>query len=170
MKHRWFVYSFALVLQLTSGQAQADEFLKSFAGNWTGSGWARSLPDASREIVRCKVRNIYSVSTSTLSLTGRCATPGKNSLLRATIRTRSESSTYSGRLYDPEGSGSTELIGRRKGSSVILQFRVRPKKTGQTLAGTMFLHKKKHGFRLSSTGKVGDTGKLGALSNIDFRR
>lgn len=51
--------------------------LAGMVGVWTGSGWARQVPGAAKEALRCRLSNTYDAAKRRLDINGQCAVPGK---------------------------------------------------------------------------------------------
>lgn len=126
--------SVVLVLGLAA-PAMAEPLL-SLGGDWAGSGWAKPGPDAPRERVRCRVTNRVDNARGRLSVSGRCAAPGRRFDLSGSM-TADGDGRLTGRWSNPFGAGATDVYGRSRGQTMTVSFRGRDPDTGESLKGRM---------------------------------
>lgn len=127
----------ALLMIMMAGLAAPAkaEPLLSLGGEWAGTGWASRGPDAPRERVRCRLTNRVDHAQGRLSVSGRCAAPGRRFDLSG--RMTAEGGRLSGRWSNPFGAGVADVAGRSRGQTMTLSFRGRDPDTGERFKGQM---------------------------------
>jgi len=126
-----------LLIVLVAGLAAPAkaEPLLSLGGEWAGAGWASRGPDAPRERVRCRLTNRVDQALVRLSVSGRCAAPGRRFDLSG--RMTAQGGRLRGRWSNPFGGGAADISGRSRGRTMTLSFRGRDPDTGERFKGQM---------------------------------
>lgn len=142
------------------------EPLVKMEGTWRGSGWAKQTPDGPQETVRCKITNIYTSDTMTLSLKGRCAVPGRQLTVAGKLTGAQSSDRITGRWFNPDGIGSVPITGAARADSVAFTFRASDPVTGQSLAQNVEWRVRGDALMLRSSDRA--TGNM--MSDITFTK
>jgi hypothetical protein len=120
-------------LIVCTGAASADP-LSGMVGDWSGAGWVRETPDAPQEAVRCRLQNTYDAAQARLSVSGRCAVPGRQIDLSGQITADRASDRITGRWSNPDGPGSVALNGVMRDDLIAFTFAAQDPVNGRNLA------------------------------------
>ncbi|WP_136658050.1 hypothetical protein [Nitratireductor sp. XY-223] len=148
--------------------ARAVDSLEALAGKWTGSGWAREAAGSERESVRCKVTGTYRKDIERLTLTGKCASPGRTGRIDGFVEPLEKAGRYTGRWSNPFGAGSTMVNGVSRDNTITFRYRVRDPKTEETSDGIMLWTISPDRFAIASADANSRTPVT--LSEIEFSR
>lgn len=121
----------ALWIALFAAPAAADP-LADMAGDWRGSGWARETISGPQEPVRCQITNRY--EDGTLAVSGRCAVPGRKIALSGKIIGTQGSERITGQWFNPDGIGSTPIVGIQRKGVIAFNFAATDPATGHPVA------------------------------------
>lgn len=123
-----------VLIALLAGSAATADPLEEMEGTWRGTGWARETPQGPQETVRCQVTNAHDAATLTLTLSGQCVVPGRRMTLSGTLTGAAGAEAISGRWSNPDGIGSTRIIGIQRDGLVAFTFNAPDPATGRDLA------------------------------------
>ncbi|MDR9395145.1 MAG: hypothetical protein RI571_12655 [Roseovarius sp.] len=118
----------ALVLFAAPAGAQT---LEGMAGDWTGSGTARQLPDSAQETMRCRLSNSF--ADDTLTIDGRCAVPGQQFTLSGRLNEAADG-RLTGIWRNPTGPGQTSVTGTVADDAIFFTFRADDPDTGTDIS------------------------------------
>jgi hypothetical protein len=124
----------AILLMIFWASMATSEPLAAMDGKWRGSGWARETPSGAQEPVRCHIDNSYDTASNTLTVSGQCAVPGQRFTLSGTLVGDAQSEAMVGRWSNPDGIGSTTILGIRRDGIVAFNFTATDPATGRDLA------------------------------------
>ncbi|AZO12596.1 MULTISPECIES: hypothetical protein [unclassified Mesorhizobium] len=153
---------------LAAAHAHADDadFLRSFQGNFAGSGTVKVTADAPTVNVSCTF-NSGATSTS-LSLDGNCR--GLVVVTRAiSADLKSNGKGYTG-VYVGSRTGPAQLNGKRSGNALSLAIRWAKEVNGDRTARLTVEKTSGDGMRLTVTDADPRTGKTVVTSRIDLKR
>lgn len=121
---------------MLAGPVAADPLLETLAGDWRGSGVARSRPGAPPETIRCRIANSVNAA-GRLDMAGKCAVPGRSATASAFVEPVPGVRTYRAEWSNPFGAGTLSLRGRPDGDAIRFTFLMRHPDTDERLRGTM---------------------------------
>jgi len=153
-------------LTLIAGAANAGP-LADMSGDWSGSGWARETPNGPQETVRCRIKNTYTAATDTLELSGQCVVPGRRLTVAGTLTGTDGSERITGRWSNPNGIGSTRIVGIQRAGVVAFNFSAPDPATGRKLAQNVEWRISDGALRLRSSERSNPDLKM---SDITFGR
>ncbi|MAM61406.1 hypothetical protein [Maritimibacter sp. UBA3975] len=156
----------ALMFVLPAIAATADP-LPLLAGDWTGSGTAREVPEAELDAVRCRITNSYAPERLELTMSGMCVTAGRRLDLSGTIRARDDSAAISGRWSNPDGLGEVRIAGHSGEDFVAFTYSAKDPATGRQLDQNVELRLVGNGFRMRSVDRA---DRSVSMSDITFTR
>lgn len=139
-----------LVAVLAAPVASADP-LTDMQGTWRGGGWARETPQGPQETVRCTITNSYEEQTRTLTLSGKCVVPGRRLTISGILKGSADAERVTGRWFNPDGVGSTPIVGVQQDGIVAFNFSATDPATGQKLAQNVEWRVSDDALRLRST-------------------
>jgi hypothetical protein len=156
----------ALVFALPTGFASADT-LPALAGDWTGSGTAREVPEAEPDAIRCRITNTYAPERLELTMSGMCVAAGRRLDLSGTIRASDDSAAISGRWSNPDGLGNVRIAGHSGEDFVAFTYSAKDPDTGRQLDQNVELRLVGDGFRMRSVDRA---DRSISMSDITFTR
>lgn len=156
----------AIILTLCAAPAQAGP-LADMGGSWRGSGWARETQEGPKETLRCQITNSYDTTTLTLTLSGQCIVPGRRLNLSGSIRGTDGSERLTGRWLNPDGVGSTSIVGVQRDGIVAFNFNAVDPATGRKIAQNVEWRVSNSALRLRTTDR--DNPDV-MMSDISFAR
>lgn len=145
--------SYAALALLVAPPLAADP-LSDMAGSWRGSGTARETPQGPPETVRCQIRNSYDDDTLTLTVEGQCVVPGRRLDISGTLTGTAGSERITGRWSNPDGIGSTRIVGLQRDNIVAFNFAATDPGTGRNLAQNVEWRVSEGALRLRSTDRA----------------
>ena len=160
--HRGLSVIFAMLCSSVSAEPLAD-----MQGAWSGSGWARETPAGPKETVRCRLNNTYDARALTLTVSGRCAVPGRKIALAGEIKGHAGSEQITGHWFNPDGLGSVRISGVLRGDVIAFTFRAKDPDTSQDLAQNVEWRAQNSLLRLRATDRVNPDV---TMSDITFTR
>ncbi|MDA4845424.1 hypothetical protein [Hoeflea poritis] len=148
--------------------AWAVDSLEVLSGKWTGSGWARQAAGSERESVRCRVTGTYRKDIDRLTLSGKCASPGRTGRIDGFVEPLDRPGRFTGRWSNPFGAGSTMVNGVSRDNTITFRYSVRDPKTEEKSNGIMLWTISPDRFVIASADA--DTAPPATLSEIEFSR
>lgn len=145
------LFKIALSVVLLAGSPAVGDPLAEMEGTWRGSGWAREMVDGPQETVRCQITNTYDVAAMTLTLAGQCVVPGRRLTISGTLTGSDGAERITGRWSNPDGIGSTQIVGLQRDGIVAFNFNALDPSTGRTHAQNVEWRLTDGGLRLRST-------------------
>lgn len=155
-----------MIAVATSSSAAAGP-LADMEGSWRGSGWAKETQQGPQEAVRCQITNSYDNAGLTLTLSGKCAVPGRQLAISGTLTEAKGAERITGRWSYPDGIGSTRIIGIQHDGIVAFTFNATDLATGRNLAQNVEWRVAAGTLRLRSTDRKDPTI---LMSDITFSR
>jgi hypothetical protein len=122
-----------LLALLCAGVASAEP-LADMAGTWRGSGWARETVAGPQETLRCQLSNRYDAVEKSLTLSGECIVSGRRLSIAGTLTGTEGAQRITGRWSNPDGIGTTRVVGLQRDGIVAFNFRAVDPKTGRQVA------------------------------------
>ena len=165
MKKPWIVL-FACLFPM--GPAWAVDSLEVLSGKWTGTGWALQAAGSERESVRCRVTGTYRKDIDRLTLSGKCASPGRTGRIDAYVEPLDKPGRYTGRWSNPFGAGSTMVNGIGRDNTITFRYSVRDPETEEKSNGIMVWTISPDRFAIASADAAAATPVT--LSEIEFSR
>lgn len=119
---------------MVAASASMAEPLADMDGTWRGSGWARETQQGPKETIRCQITNSYDSAALTLTVSGQCVVPGRRLTISGTLLGSEGVERITGRWSNPDGIGSTRIVGIQRDSIVAFNFNATDPATGRNLA------------------------------------
>ena len=107
-----------------------------------------------QETVRCQITNAYDAANTTLTLKGQCIVPGKRLTVAGTLKGNEGSERITGRWSNPDGIGSTSIVGIRRDGLIAFNFNAIDPATGQKVAQNIEWRVTSGALRLRSTDRA----------------
>ncbi|WP_419907015.1 hypothetical protein [Hoeflea sp.] len=164
--NKLFIAFFVCLFPLSS--AWAVDSLELLSGKWTGTGWARQAADSERESVRCRVTGTYRKDIDRITLSGKCASPGRTGRIDAFVEPLDKPGRFTGRWSNPFGAGSTMVDGVSRDNTITFRYSVRDPKTEERSNGIMLWTIAPDRFAIASADA--DAATPVTLSEIEFSR
>lgn len=129
-----FLSKITFMAATIAASAVTAEPLADMDGTWRGSGWARETQQGPQEAMRCQITNNYDRAALTLTLSGQCVVPGRRLTVSGSLSGSMGVEQITGRWSNPDGIGSTRIVGIQRDSIVAFNFNVTDPATGRNLA------------------------------------
>lgn len=162
-----FLCKITFMAVIAVASAAAAEPLADMDGTWRGSGWARETQQSPQETMRCQITNSYDPATLTLTLSGQCVVPGRRLTILGTLTGTEGAKRITGRWFNPDGIGSTRIVGIQRDGIVAFNFNATDLATGRNLAQNVEWRVSDQTLRLRSTDRS-DPSIM--MSDITFGR
>jgi len=162
-----FLTKLTFAIATLAASAARAEPLADMQGTWRGSGWARETQQGPQETVRCQISNGYESSALTLTLSGQCVVPGRRLTISGTLVGSRDGERITGRWSNPDGIGSTAIVGMQRDGIVAFNFSAVDPATGRILAQNVEWRISDETLRLRSTDRK-DPSIM--MSDITFGR
>jgi len=162
-----FLSKFTFLIAMIVASAASADPLADMDGTWRGSGWARETQQGPQETVRCQITNSYDSATLTLTLSGQCVVPGRRLTISGTLTGSEGAERVTGRWSNPDGIGSTRIVGIQRDGIVAFNFNATDPATGRNLAQNVEWRVSDDTLRLRSTDRSDPTIMM---SDITFGR
>lgn len=162
-----FLSKITFIAAIVVGSAAVADPLADMDGTWRGSGWARETQQGPQETMRCQVTNSYDAATLTLTLTGQCVVPGRRLTISGTLTGAEGVERIKGRWFNPDGIGSTRIVGIQRDGIVAFNFNATDPATGRNLSQNVEWRVSDQTLRLRSTDRS-DPSIM--MSDITFGR
>lgn len=162
-----FLSKITFMAVIVVASAAAAEPLADMDGTWRGSGWARETQQGPQETMRCQITNSYDTATLTLTLSGQCVVPGRRLTISGTLTGAEGVEQITGRWFNPDGIGSTRIVGIQRDGIVAFNFNATDPATGRNLAQNVEWRVSDQTLRLRSTDRS-DPSIM--MSDITFGR
>jgi len=162
-----FLAKITFMAAMVAASTGTADTLADMDGTWRGSGWAREFQQGPQETTRCQITNSYDASVLTLTLTGQCVVPGRRLTISGTLTGTEDAERITGRWSNPDGIGSTRIIGIQRNGIVAFNFNAIDPATGRKLAQNVEWRVSGETLRLRSTDRS-DPSIM--MSDITFGR
>ncbi|WP_272009974.1 hypothetical protein [Roseovarius sp. ZX-A-9] len=156
-----------IISAVALASAAMAEPLAGMEGTWRGSGWAKETQQSPQETVRCQIKNSYDSAGLTLTLSGQCVVPGRRLTISGTLTGFDGMERITGRWSNPDGIGSTRVVGVQLDDIVAFKFNMTDPTTGRNLGQNVEWRVSEEALRLRSTDRSDPTIMM---SDISFTR
>lgn len=162
-----FLFKTTFMAAIVVASAATADPLADMNGTWRGSGWAREIQQGPQETMRCRITNSYDAAVLTLTLTGQCVVPGRRLTISGTLTGTEGVERITGRWSNPDGIGSTRIMGIQRNGIVAFNFNTTDPASGRSLAQNVEWRVSDETLRLRSTDRS-DPSIM--MSDITFGR
>ncbi len=152
-----FLSKITFMAAIIAASAATAEPLADMDGPWRGSGWARETQQGPQETLRCQVSNSYDRAALTLTLSGQCVVPGRRLTISGTLTGSESVERITGRWSNPDGIGSTRIVGIQRDGIVAFNFNAIDPATGRNVAQNVEWRVSDGTLRLRSTDRSDPT-------------
>jgi hypothetical protein len=153
--------TFAVVFAVSGAHAGDNSYLKTFAGQWRGTGAIRTAGDSPQEKLVCRIDGELDGAGDQLELSGRCGGERFNGSFTIYLSYNSAAGNYSAVWRDSLGGKSPTLTGLKSGDRLVFKVRHNDFETDGRAVSTLVVDPAKTGFHI-----IGHT--LPATGAIDF--
>ncbi|MEJ6399417.1 hypothetical protein [Yoonia sp. 208BN28-4] len=162
-----FLAKMSFMAAILAASAAFADPLAEMDGAWRGSGWARETLQGPQETIRCQIANSYDAAALTLTLTGQCVVPGRRLSLAGTLTGSEGQEQIFGRWSNPDGIGSSGIVGVQRNGIVAFNFDTVDPVTGRNIAQNVEWRVSENSLRLRSTDRSNPSVMM---SDITFGR